>query len=590
MSTQVVLPQPALSQTAMEGKSPDEYIAMLKRRKTPVLLTFTLLSLLTILLAMLWPPTYQSTARILIEEQDIPQDMVRSTITNYANQQIQVITQRVMTFTNIIAIVEKFGLYSTEELSNLPQMEVVKHFKDAVQLDVISATVVDPRSGRPSDATIAFALAYENSDPRKAQQVTDELATLYLNENLRDRAEQTESTEMFLRNESQLVNAELSEIEEQLAAFKIKNKKALPESLQYNTQNIARLESQLLSAQARLREVSTRENEIAAKLAQTNPYAPTVLPSGEMVMADVDRLKALQSEYRKKAAKYNASHPDIKRLQREIDALSASIGHTGNEDELRRLLQDRKSELRGLKQEYGLSHPDVVAKQRLVEQLEEQLTMAQTGVLSANPDNPTYVYLENQLGSLRMEEAQLRQQVASLQEQVNTLNQSLLLAPGIEKEYGRLQRGFAAAQAKLLDIRQKLRQAELAGALEQNLKGQRFTLIEPAVLPEKPTSPNRPAIIFLGVLLSGALALGVLVVSETLDNSVRTERALVAASGMPVLASIDYIQDQTRDGYLFWVALVGSLLIVSAALLAIHFLYQPLDVLWYSLLRRFGLG
>lgn len=580
---------------AMETTSPGEYLAMAKRRKKPMLFSAGIVFALAVLCALFWPPTYRSSATILIEEQEIPQDMVRSTITSYASQQIQVITQQVMTMKNIMAMVEKFKLYPDDQQNRLPEMAVVDAVRDAIELDVISADVIDPRSGRPSEATIAFSLAFENGDPRKAQQVADELVNLYLNENRRNRTEKTESTSGFLRQEAELLDKKLVEIEVQMAEFRRLNKDALPDNYQYNVQNLARLESQLINAQARVRGIRNRETELSAQLAQTSRYAPTVLASGETVLADVDRLKALQSEYRKKAALYNANHPDIKKLKREIDTLSATVGHAGDKEDLRRLLKDRKAELDSLQDKYAPDHPDVVAKKRLIEQLEVQLEMSESGESSAKPDSPSYIYLQTQLSSLRMEKADLQQELATLGKQVNQLNQSLLISPSIETEYAKLQRTHATTQEKLLDLRLKLSEAELAGALEQGLKGQRFTLIEPARLPVKPVSPNRPALVVLGFLLACATGVGMAVMLEALDQSIRSEKALAAVTGSPPLASIPYIknpkeQDKSRPNWRILILVIVAVAISVIALAAINSFYKPLDVLWYMLLRKLGLG
>jgi uncharacterized protein involved in exopolysaccharide biosynthesis len=579
----------------VQTRSLGEYLVMAQRRKKSMLITAGLVLLLSVLAALFWPSTYRSTATILIEEQEIPQDMVRSTITSYANQQIQIITQRVMTLDNIMAMVEKFEVYDKGELARMPKTSVAKAFEDAVKLDVVNAEVVDPRSGRPTEATIAFSLSFSHHSPRKAQQVTNELVNLYLNENLRTRSEKTASTERFLRQEAEVLNKELIALEDKLADFKGHNKDALPDTFQFNVQNLSRMQAQLQGVQASLREISKREMELSAKLAQTSAYAPTVLASGETVLADVDRLKALQSEYRKKAASYNANHPDIKKLKREIDTLSATVGHSGDQDELRRLLQERQAELVQLQQTYAADHPDVIAKKRLIEQLQAQLAMAQSGSPSANPDNPTYIFLENQLSALQMEKAGLQQQAQSLGAQVEELNQAVLMAPAIEKQYLQLQRTLQTTQAKYLDLRTKLREAELAGALEQGRKGQRFTLIEPATLPQQPVSPNRLALLMVGIILAGAAGAGMMILLETLDQSIRSEKTLAAAAGAPPLVSIGYIrtpEEQAKNKpdqrlYIYGGIVLATLLI---ALLAINFLYKPLDVLWYVLLRKLGIG
>src|SRR5271167_3121130 len=93
--------------------SPDtreKLLAYWRRRKTIVLVTSAALAA-TLLLAALWPPTYRSTATILIEQQEIPQELVRSVITSFADQRVQVISQRVMTTQNLLALIERYDLY-----------------------------------------------------------------------------------------------------------------------------------------------------------------------------------------------------------------------------------------------------------------------------------------------------------------------------------------------------------------------------------------------------------------------------------------------------------------------------------------------
>lgn len=138
-----------------------DYVEILKRRKQPMLFVAGAILLVTLLALVLWPPTYRSTATILIEEQEIPRDLVRSTITSFAAQQIQVINQRIMTMTNIMNLVDKFKLYQDDGKLNKPRMEIATKFRDDVSMNLVSADVIDPLSGRPTEATIAFTLSFD---------------------------------------------------------------------------------------------------------------------------------------------------------------------------------------------------------------------------------------------------------------------------------------------------------------------------------------------------------------------------------------------------------------------------------------------
>src|SRR5690349_1938696 len=136
-----------------------DYIVAFHRRRKLILLTGLGLLTLSLTVAFLWPPTYKSTATILIEEQEIPSDIVRSTITSYADQRIETIKQQVMSRTTLWKAVEQFNLYQ-DQRKNSPAEEIVKRFVRDIEVEVISADVVDKRTQHATKATIAFTVAY----------------------------------------------------------------------------------------------------------------------------------------------------------------------------------------------------------------------------------------------------------------------------------------------------------------------------------------------------------------------------------------------------------------------------------------------
>jgi uncharacterized protein involved in exopolysaccharide biosynthesis len=135
-------------------------------------------AVITILVAFLLPPTFRSTAIILIEQQEIPQDLVRSVITSFADQRIQVISQRVMTTQNLLALIERYDLYP-DKRQRVPREELLQTMREDIGLKMISADVIDPRSGRPTQATIAFAVSYQSRSPDLALKVANDLTSLY---------------------------------------------------------------------------------------------------------------------------------------------------------------------------------------------------------------------------------------------------------------------------------------------------------------------------------------------------------------------------------------------------------------------------
>jgi succinoglycan biosynthesis transport protein ExoP len=206
-----------LSSFEDDQRSLADYIAIFRRRKTYIFLPALIVFLLALMVALLLPAKYQSLATILIEEQEVPRDFVRSTITNYADQQIQIINRRLMTVETISGIADKFGLYRDKDGNTMPSTLLVKQFAEDMSMGLVSADVVDPRSGRPAEATIAFTLSFISEDPSMSQKVTNELVTLFLNENLRTRASKASSTAQFLAEETRLLQNELISLEQKLA-------------------------------------------------------------------------------------------------------------------------------------------------------------------------------------------------------------------------------------------------------------------------------------------------------------------------------------------------------------------------------------
>ena len=182
-----------------EPTSPSEYWDILKRRRFLFWLPAIGVALATVYLAFSPPSTYQSEATILIEDQEIPEDIVGATITNYASQQIQLISQRLLTVKNIQTVVEKFDIYGAMKRGKpIPPTTLAKRFRRDMELDLVSTDIFDSR-GRSGEAAIAFTLAFNSLDPEISQKVTEELVLLFLSENQSSSASRTAGVSQLLR-------------------------------------------------------------------------------------------------------------------------------------------------------------------------------------------------------------------------------------------------------------------------------------------------------------------------------------------------------------------------------------------------------
>lgn len=579
-----------------QSKEFKDYIDALRRHRTAIVYITLALLTITVLVAVLLPPVYRSAATILIEEQEIPPDFVRSTVTSYASQRIQIISQRVMSRNNLLEVIEKYNLYPWERKRESTE-EVLERARKDINLNMISANVIDPRSGSPMQATIAFTVSFDASNPAIAQKVANELTSLYLNENLRSRTEKTAETYTFLSEEANRLGERISELETHLAKFKQKNAPQLPELKPMNMQMAERTREEIKNKESELRVLEERKFYLEAQLAVMSPYSPSTSSTGAQVLDPVSRLKTLRSEYINAAAKYSPEHPNVLSLRREIDALEKQVGpkvsKERREEDTKELTRLR-DELSAAQQRYSEDHPDVIRLKKTIDLLKEQQNQPPKSALdvsgdTSQPDNPGYIALKSQLLAVNRELQEVPATIERLKTKLVQYEQRLLSTPEVEREYLTLLRDYENSVARYREIKAKQMQAQVAQELEKERKGERFSLIDPPQMPEQPVSPNRPAILVLGFILSLAGGFGYAAVAESLDSSIRGVRGVTSLLNAPPLSVIPYMQNNeetTRTVKIkrrTFAAFAASLVLI---VILAHLLWTPLDVLWFRGLRK----
>ena len=570
-----------------------DYVAILQRRKNQLIITAVIIFILSAATAFLLPPSYRSSATILIEQQQIPSDLVRSTVTSYADQRIQLISQRVMTSANLQRIIGRFGLYA-EELQTESMLTMLETMREDIHLEMINAEVVDPTKGKAVEATIAFTISYDNESPALAQRVANELVSLFLNENLKQRSELAVEASSFLAGEAGKLKKQITTYETALAEFKEKNVNKLPELVQLNLQLMERTERELTEVKRQIRSLEERKIYLSSELAQIQPNSMLYSADGGRIFSPEDRLKDLQAKYVTASAVYSPNHPDLVKMGKEIAALEKEVQSEDVALELQTKLKDLNTRMVGLRERYSAPHPDVKKVQRAIntmqQAIDQELTKKQPAKAAApKPDNPAYIQLQAQLEAAKSDLASYRHTQTELKAKLTDYEKRITGAPQVEREYRNLTRDYENALAKYQEIQAKQMEAELAATLEKENKGEQFSLIEPPQLPEEPESPNRFAILFLGFIFSMAGGVGTVAVAEAMDDSIHGARSIIEVVDMPPLAVIPYIDNsvdrrQKIFRKLFYILLSLTVIFGGAAL--VHFFFMPLDVLWFSILRR----
>ena len=568
-----------------QAKDIQDYIVAIRKRKTAIFSIFSVVLFLTIAVAFLLPAIYKSGSTILIEQQEIPQELVMSTVTSYAAERIQTIQARVMTRTNLLRIVDEFKLYEDERKFETTE-EIIERVTEDVSLDVISAEVVDPRTGRPSSATIAFSLSYRGESPEKVQRVANELTTLYLNENLSSRSQKATETSQFFKEETERLSNQINDLETKIAVFKQQHANALPELQELNLGMMQRKETELTTIDANLRSLDEKRFYLEGQLAQLDPGNPAVPGSA-------DRLKVLLAEYASVRSKYSSEHPDVIRLKNEISSLEKETGESNNADVIAEELKSLSGELAQKRQKYTAEHPDVVALEGKIETLKKALAEVKNkpgeDYYEEQPDNPIYITIQSQLASTESEIKSVKTQREEVVAKLEEIERSLYEAPQIERDYLILRRDYENAIVRYQETKAKQMQADVAKQLESESKGEKFTLIDPAALPEKPISPNRTAIIFLGFIMALGSSIGFAIVADAISGTVRGARSVQRLLGALPLSVIPYemnLLDKVKTKRIKKRVILLFITVIVLALLFIHFVVSPLDVLWFRVLRK----
>jgi succinoglycan biosynthesis transport protein ExoP len=515
----------------IEVKTAQDFLDILKRRRWSIIVPAGAVFIIAAIVAFCWPPTYRSTATILIEEQEVPREYVNTAVTTFADQRLQSINQRIMGTTRLLEIITKFKLYDDLK-SKWTTEEIIDKMRKDIKFNTVSADVIDPRSGQPRPATIAFTVSYNGKNPVVVQQVASELTSLYLEENLKDREKQSQGTSKFLEDEMKSVQVQLADFDSRIKTYKQGHINSLPELTQLNLQSLETVEREIVSLNYQLRTLKERESNI----------------------------------------------------QTELSTMSTDAG---NQDKTR--LSELRVRLGEMKTRLTDEHPDVIKTRGEIAELMKQLRATGRDTADNKPDNPAYITLSSQLSGIQSEIESAKRQVETLSRKREDYKRRIAASPGVEEGYKNILDQRNNLQLKYDDLSKKFMEAKVSNGMEKEQKGERFTLIDAARLPEKPVSPNIPAILLIGLVLGLGSGVGVAALNEQGDQTARTPEMLARVTSFPVLASIPEIvtwEDIARQKKKRRRAAVGLVLFLVISPILFHFLVMDLDIFWAKALRK----
>lgn len=448
-----------------------------------VFLSSLLLAAFGIVVTSLLPNVYRATTTILVDPQKIPEKYVTSTVTTDPNARMNTLTQQVLSASRLQEIINKDDLYP-ELRRRKSREEVLDFMRKKTEIEIKS-------SPEPEQGLSSFTISYEDKNRMLVALITNQLASSFIDWNLKVRQQQAISTTQFLGGELQRAKQGLEEQESQLEAFKMRHAGATPDELNANLQALSRLQSE---AQSNVDAVSRLDQE-RIMLTQVRPMDSQFTP-----LTDRDRL--LQEKHR--------------------------------------LENERWS----LKRQFTDTYPDVITVTEQLKNVNARLeTMPEPAKNSIESYDPN---TQVRLTLIEKEIQRHKSQIAMLQRQMQSYQWKVDSVPVLETQLAELTRNYEASRQNYQSLLDKTFSAGMSEELERKQQAERFTVLDPAKTPEKPISPKRIpimiAVLFAAILLPAGLVIGTHLLSGTIKSEAELKDML--PSGVPILGTIPPIESK----------------------------------------------
>ena len=499
-----------------------------RRRKWMAIVVFAMAFSTAASLVLALPNLYRATATVLVEQEQVPETFVRSSVSDELKPRLQVVNQQILSRARLQEMIARFDLYP--DLRKISSEAAIERMRRDIQLEIKE---VEQRRG--GTATVAFELTYQGWDPQIVAQVTNTLGSHYVRENEQIRERQATRTTGFLKAQFTGVQKQLREQEKRISEFKNRHLGDLPEQQVANLAMLERFYTQLrMNSDNQLRAMNHRER-LLEEGARAGMLPPGHSPEGMTV-----RLIQLRRRLAELRTRYTDKYPDVIHVKSEIAALERQQG---------------ESDANGERLQMASVSPPMLGK--------------------------NFEKIETDLQSLKKEEAELRGNIIKYQSRVEN-------TPRLEQELRNLTRDYDATREVYASLLQRYEDAQLAEMLVRQ-KGEQFRVLNLAIPPKASAGPNRLRLLLMGLVLSFGLAAGAVFLAEQTDTSFHRADDLRSFTKVPVLVSIPRIitkRDIWRHRLRFSAAIlllgIGLFILVRAA----YFFAQDNHQLVWMLTQR----
>jgi len=473
--------------------TPEDIVAIATRRYWFFLIPFAVIASATVVVARILPDYYQATTTIQVVPQQVPEDYVKASVTTNMSDRLDSIAQTILSRTNLERIITDLNLYVAERRTGIME-DIVSGMRTDIHLH--------------TNAGETFTITYSGRNPKTVKDVTERLASLFIDQNMRDRQQLAEGTDQFLDSQLEDARRLLADNEQKVAAYRTQHSGELPSQLQANLEGIQSTEMQIQALVQSVNQDRQQRLLFERQLKDLQDVAPPADapppdPSGSTVGTTAQQLAAAQNALAimQTQLHFADDHPDVKRQKQAVATLQKRL--------------EAESLARPVSSGDPASLPpgERARRQRVQD-------------VQADMDQ-----LDRSIAQKLQEEDRLRKVSAGYQQHAQA-------APQRETEMIQLTRDYGTVEQLYTSLLAKKEESKIAADLERRQIGEQFSILDAARLPERPYSPNRQQISLGGVVAGLCVGLALVGALEYRDRSFRTDAEVTTLIELPVLAAV----------------------------------------------------
>jgi len=463
------------------GMRPTDWLRLVRlaaRRRSLIAGSALLLLGVATAVAIVRPNTYEAATEIIVRPQRLPADFIKSTVNQDLGTVVKSLQQQIMSRSRLQKIIEEYGLYP-EVRQKRGTLAAIEHMRQSIRVESWSAD--------------SFKILFRGEDPVQVRDVTNTLAALFIQENLRLREQEAATITDYLEQELERAQRQLEQSEAEIRQFQERNMGALPSQEQAIANTLSSLMGQYQTLSDGLRSAQNRKLVLSGQLRdqarqqveQSSPDA--VLPTAVELARSRRQLERLQRQL-------TDDHPQVRTLRETVLALEAKVA------------LERAS---GARPEQGAPG---------------------SGALQAELQTA-----DREIAALLAERSQLQRR---MEEQERLLSK----IPRVSEEFSSLRRKYEFAQSTYNDLRGKAEEARRSQQMEERQKGEQFEIVDKAIVPPQPTHPRKSEIVLGGLLFGLGLGFALAFLLAFLDPTFRVKEELLAAVPLPLLTAVPKIE------------------------------------------------